>query len=230
MTMEQMTEKRLAKNHVTFNFWGDMSIALMNGKPSLARQGFWIFWWFFPENKNMTFLNIKNLEVSLGRPGYTWIQSWRHPISTSQIWKERMCPYTLPGEYRKSKRIQTPDTTLLGTTTNGSCTSHVIWSNAPSRAFQWSTPFMWRMASKLEMFWRRSWLKAGRSFLWSQLTWAFSVPEWSMAPRRRRDIQGFDECILGGGNSNMFQISPRKLGKVDWIWRIFFQWVGSTTN
>lgn len=43
MTMEQMTEKRLAKNHVTFNFWGDMSIALMNGKPSLARQGFGIF-------------------------------------------------------------------------------------------------------------------------------------------------------------------------------------------
>lgn len=38
MTMEQMTEKRLAKNHITFNFWGDMSIALMNGKPALARR------------------------------------------------------------------------------------------------------------------------------------------------------------------------------------------------
>lgn len=38
MTMEQMTEKRLAKNHLTFNFWGDMSIALMNGKPALARH------------------------------------------------------------------------------------------------------------------------------------------------------------------------------------------------
>ena len=38
MTMEQMTEKRLAKNHITFNFWGDMSIALMNGKPALARS------------------------------------------------------------------------------------------------------------------------------------------------------------------------------------------------
>ena len=36
--MEQMTEKRLAKNHITFNFWGDMSIALMNGKPALARS------------------------------------------------------------------------------------------------------------------------------------------------------------------------------------------------
>ena len=151
----------------------------------LRGRGLGFFCDFFSEKKQLTFLNIKNLEVSLGRPGYTWIQSWRHPISTSQIWKERMCPYTLPGEYRKSKRIQTPDTTLLGITTNGSCTSHVIWSNAPSRAFQWSTPFMWRMASKLEMFWRRSWLKAGKSFLWSQLTWAFSVPEWSMAPRRR---------------------------------------------
>ena len=155
-------------------------------KAFTCEAGVWDFFViFFQKKKQLTFLNIKNLEVSLGRPGYTWIQSWRHPISTSQIWKERMCPYTLPGEYRKSKRIQTPDTTLLGITTNGSCTSHVIWSNAPSRAFQWSTPFMWRMASKLEMFWRRSWLKAGKSFLWSQLTWAFSVPEWSMAPRRR---------------------------------------------
>lgn len=55
MTMEQMTEKRLAKNHVTFNFWGDMSIALMNGKPSLARQGFGIFEWFFSEKKKHDF-------------------------------------------------------------------------------------------------------------------------------------------------------------------------------
>ena len=55
MTMEQMTEKRLAKNHVTFNFWGDMSIALMNGKPSLARQGFGIFECFFSEKKKHDF-------------------------------------------------------------------------------------------------------------------------------------------------------------------------------
>ncbi|CAJ1453810.1 unnamed protein product [Effrenium voratum] len=38
MTQEQATEKRLAKNHLTFDFWGDVSIALMNGKPALARR------------------------------------------------------------------------------------------------------------------------------------------------------------------------------------------------
>ena len=36
-----------------------------------------------------------------------------------------------------------------------------------------------------------------------------------MAPRRRDFQVGFDEVVLGGGNSNMFQISPRNLGKVD---------------
>ncbi|CAE7343092.1 hypothetical protein AK812_SmicGene32861 [Symbiodinium microadriaticum] len=38
MTMEQVTEKRLSRNHLTFNFWGDMSIALMNEKPKLAKR------------------------------------------------------------------------------------------------------------------------------------------------------------------------------------------------
>ena len=35
---------------------------------------------------------------------------------------------------------------------------------------------------------------------------------------------------LGGGNSNIFWCSPRKLGKMNPFWRIFFRWVGSTTN
>ena len=38
MTMEKVTEKRLSRNHLTFNFWGDVSIALMNNKPKLARR------------------------------------------------------------------------------------------------------------------------------------------------------------------------------------------------
>lgn len=38
MTQEQATEQRLAKNHLTFNFWGDISIALMNGKIPLAKR------------------------------------------------------------------------------------------------------------------------------------------------------------------------------------------------
>jgi len=38
MEMKDVTEARLAKNHLTFNFWGDMSIALMNEKPDLAKR------------------------------------------------------------------------------------------------------------------------------------------------------------------------------------------------
>jgi len=38
MKMEDVSRARLEKNHLTFNFWGDMSIALMNGKPDLARK------------------------------------------------------------------------------------------------------------------------------------------------------------------------------------------------
>ena len=36
--------------------------------------------------------------------------------------------------------------------------------------------------------------------------------------------------FLGGGNSNIFLFSPRKLGKMNPFWLIFFKWVGSTTN
>jgi hypothetical protein len=38
MQMNEVTEARLAKNHVTFNFWGDISIALMNDEKKIARQ------------------------------------------------------------------------------------------------------------------------------------------------------------------------------------------------
>jgi len=38
MEMKDVTEARLQKNHLTFNFWGDMSIALMNDNPDLAKR------------------------------------------------------------------------------------------------------------------------------------------------------------------------------------------------
>merc|ERR1719284_2252408 len=38
MQMKDVTEQRLAKNHVTFNFWGDISIALMNSDIPLAKK------------------------------------------------------------------------------------------------------------------------------------------------------------------------------------------------
>ena len=42
------------------------------------------------------------------------------------------------------------------------------------------------------------------------------------------DVQlGFD--FLGGGNSNIFWVSPRKLGKISSLTSIFFRWV-ETTN
>mmetsp|Transcript_68255 Transcript_68255/g.195821 ORF Transcript_68255/g.195821 Transcript_68255/m.195821 type:complete len:424 (-) Transcript_68255:486-1757(-) len=37
MKMDDVNPKRLAKNHLTFNFWGDMSIAIADGKIPLAK-------------------------------------------------------------------------------------------------------------------------------------------------------------------------------------------------
>mmetsp|Transcript_67424 Transcript_67424/g.140880 ORF Transcript_67424/g.140880 Transcript_67424/m.140880 type:complete len:409 (+) Transcript_67424:119-1345(+) len=38
MRMDDISKQRLAKNHLTFNFWGDMSIAILENKLGLAKK------------------------------------------------------------------------------------------------------------------------------------------------------------------------------------------------
>lgn len=38
MRMSEVTEKRMLRNHLNFNFWGDISIAVIENKPELVKR------------------------------------------------------------------------------------------------------------------------------------------------------------------------------------------------